>query len=386
MILSFAAGLHAGGDFFWSQLVLIVWLLTLGRTIVNLLLVPRLRHRTPRATPLLSVIIPARDEERTIERTVRAMLAQSYPTLELIVVNDRSTDATAAILASIDDPRLIVVNGVEPPYGWLGKPHALHLGASHAKGELLLFVDADVIYAPHAVEAAVAHIEGRDVALLTLFPCFEMRGFWEHVVMPNLSTFAFSFLPIWLTNRSRFRLLAIGGGTGNLVTREAYEKSGGHTALADAVIDDVGLARLMRRSGRRTEIVRADDDVHVRMYHGLREIVEGFTKNAFVAFNRSYLVALLFLPVAVAVHILPYVLALFGNPYAIAIVAVIALTRLILFTSLRYGVINALFAHPLMIGVWCWIMLRSIWYTGIRRQVHWRGRTYDSEKTKFGAD
>jgi hypothetical protein len=213
-----------------------------------------------------------------------------------------------------------------------------------------------------------------------------MHGFWEHVAMPNLATFAFSFLPIWLTNRSRFRLLAIGGGTGNLVTRAAYDRAGGHSALSDAVIDDVGLARLIRRNGMRTEIVRADPDVHVRMYHGLSEIVSGFTKNSFVAFNRSYLVALFFFPFALALHVLPYVFALLGNPFAIATVAVISLTRLILFTSLRYGVVNALFGHPLMIAVWCWIMLRSIWYTGIRREVQWRGRTYDSKKTKFGAD
>lgn len=333
--------------------------------------------------PLVSVVIPARDEERTIERTVRAMLAQTYPALELIVVNDRSTDATAAVLARIDDPRLVVVDAEEPPPGWLGKPSALHQGSLRARGELLLFVDADVIYEPDAITAAVAHMEERAVPMIALFPRLEMHGFWEHVVMPNLAVFAFTFLPVWLTNRTRIAVLAVGGGPGNLVRREDYDAAGGHVSLKDAVVDDVGLARLMRRHGRRTEVVRAEGLVSVRMYHGLGEIVRGFTKNAFAVFDYNWLVALLFLVLAVVFHILPYALALTGDRLALASVGLILLTRVILFRSIGYRLDNALLAHPLMIGVWCAIMLRSLWYTGIRRQLHWRGRTYDARNTRF---
>ena len=356
------------------------------RTILNLTLVPRLKARMPRATRRVSVIIPARDEERTIARTVRAFLAQTYPALEIIVVNDRSTDRTAEILISIDDPRLIVIHGEEPPAGWLGKPWALHQGSKRATGGLLLFVDADVIYEAEAVAAAVAAREDRDAPMIALMPHFEMHGFWEHVVMPNLAVFAFTFLPLWLGNRTRFVWFAVGGGTGNLVTREAYDAAGGHEALKTAVVDDVGLARLLRRRGMRTEAVLASEMVSVRMYHGLGEIVSGFTKNAFAVFSRSYAVALLFLGLAVVFHLLPYALALTGNALAIAAVALITLTRLILFASLRYRIDNALFGHPLMIGTWCVILLRSMWVTGIRRRLHWRGRDYDARRTRFGAD
>ncbi|HEX8407976.1 MAG TPA: hypothetical protein VF883_03870, partial [Thermoanaerobaculia bacterium] len=126
--------------------------------------------------------------------------------------------------------------------------------------------------------------------------------------------------------------------------------------------------------------------VSVRMYHGLREIVGGFTKNAFAVLGYNYFVGLLFFVLAIVVHILPYALALTGNVLAMNTIAVIALTRLILYTSLGYRIDNALLAHPLMIGTWCWILLRSIWFTGIRRQLLWRGRTYDAARTKFGAD
>jgi|SRR6185436_10248425 len=372
-----------------SLIVLIAWILALGRTILNLRLVPRLRVRQPRAFPLVSVIIPARDEERDIERSVRAMLAQTYPALEVIVVNDRSTDGTGAILERLasEDGRLVVLSGSEPPPGWLGKPAALHQGSLRARGELLLFVDADVVYAPDAVAAAVAYIEERGAPMITLLPHFEMRGFWEHVAMPNLPLFGFTMIPLWLVNRTRTPFLGLGGGAGNLVRREDYVTAGGHEALKAAVVDDVGLGRLFRSRGFRTEVVLANELVSVRMYHGLGEIVRGFTKNMFSVLGRSYGLALVFLVLGAIFHLLPYALALTGDRIAIATVLVIALTRSILFLALRcFRLDNALLGQPLMVGVWGWILLRSLWFTGIRRRLEWRGRRYDASRTRFGAD
>ncbi len=366
-----------------SYLILGFWVLAFARTLLNLALTPKLTPRLPRRFPRVSVIIPARDEERAIERTVRAFLAQTYSELEIIVVNDRSVDGTGEILARFET--LLVVDNEEPPVGWLGKPWALHQGSHRATGELLLFVDADVIYAPDAITAAVAHLESCDAALVSLFPRLEMHGFWEHIVMPNLAVFAFSFLPLWLANRIRTPLLAVGGGPGNLVRREDYEAMGGHESLKDAVIDDVALARLMRRGGRHTEVVRAERRVSVRMYHGLGEIVRGFTKNAFAVLGYNYVFAVLFFTLAIAFHLLPFALALTGNPVAIAAVALVILTRVVLFAAIGYRLDNAILGHPLMIGTWCWILVRSVWITGIRKQLHWRGRTYDAGNTKFGS-
>ena len=345
--------------------------------------------RQPRAFPLVSVIVPARDEERMIESAVRGMLAQTYPALEVIVVDDRSTDATGAILERLarEDERLVVLSGSEPPPGWLGKPAALHQGSLRARGELLLFVDADVLYAPDAILAAVAHFEERGAPMITLLPDFEMHGFWEHVAMPNLAVFAFTVVPLWLVNRSRIPFLGIGGGTGNLVRRDDYVTAGGHEALKAAVVDDVGLGRLFRRNGFRTEVVLAHELVSVRMYHGLGEIVRGFTKNMFAVLNRNYLTAFLFLILGGFFHLVPYALALCGDWIAIATVLIIGLTRSILFLALRcFRLDNALLGHPLMTGVWGWILLRSLWLTGVRRRLEWRGRRYDASRTRFGAD
>ena len=370
-----------------TSLLLLGWILAVLRTILNLLTVHRLKARMPAHVPLVSVIVPARDEEEDIERTVRALLAQTYPALEVVVIDDRSTDGTSAILARIDDPRLIVLRGEEePPPGWLGKPWALHQGSLRATGELLLFVDADVVYAPETVAAAVARFEESGVGLLTLFPRIGMKGFWEHIGMANLAVFAFTFLPLWLANRTRIPLLAVGGGPGNLVRRRDYDAADGHVALQDAVVDDVGLARLMRRHGYRTEAVLADDFVYVRMYHGLREVVEGFTKNGFTTFGRNYFTVGFLIILTFIAHIVPYILALTGDVMSIVTVGLITLSRIILFAALGYRMDNAIFGNVPMVLLWLYILIRSTWITGIRRQLHWRGRTYDARRTRFGAD
>jgi chlorobactene glucosyltransferase len=366
-----------------EALLLLLAVAALLNTIVNLLTAPRLRAAAePAVLPPLSVIIPARNEERVIERTVRAMLAQSYQPLEVIVVDDRSTDSTGAILRSFRDPRLVVVEGSEPPPGWLGKPWALDLGSRRATGELLLFADADICYAPGALEAAVRHFRKRGVALLALMPRFVLRGFWENVLMPYLAEFLFMLFPIRLGNASRSERLAVGGGAGNLVSREVYDALGGHQTLRDAIVDDIGIARLFRRAGYRTELVLADDFVSVRMYHGLREIVEGFTKNAFSVFDRSYVLVTMAVFATLVLNLLPYVLACLGHPISLVTVAVVTTMRLVLSAGLGYRLDVALVAQPLMMVVWTWIFVRSMWHTGVRRRLAWRGRSYDAGGTR----
>jgi chlorobactene glucosyltransferase len=376
----------------FALIVLILWVVVLAATLLNLALIPRLRavHDDVVPQPLVSVIIPARDEARVIERTVRAFLAQRYAALEVIVVDDRSVDGTGAILARIaaEDPRLIVVRGEEPPPGWLGKPAALHRGSQHAHGEILLFVDADVIYAPDAVGAAVAYFQRSGVAMIALLPHFEMETLAEKILMPQLPMAVFSFIPTFLSNRTRLPRLGIGGGPGNMIRRDVYESFGGHEELRDSVVDDVSLARLVRQRGGRTHAVRADDLISIRMYHGFGEVIEGFTKNSFAVFGRSVVVTLIVAVCSVALHSLPYALIFYPplRVLSLATVVTISLTRLILFRSLRYGTLNALLFHPPMTLIWAYIFLRSMWITGIRGELHWRGRKYDAASTQFGGD
>lgn len=371
----------------FAGVVLAVWFLVFLQTLANLRTIPRLRAgQPPTNRPFVSIVIPARNEARVIERSVRAFLAQDYEHFEVIVVNDRSTDATLEILRSFDDPRLTVIDGSETPAGWLGKPWAMEQAAARARGELLLIVDADLIYSPAALSATVAEIESRDAALIGLWPRLEMRTFAEQVAMPMLSFFGFCMIPLWLANRSRAVSLAIGGGSGNLIRRPALDAIGGFTALKDAVVDDVALARRARQLGHVTYICRADDLISVRMYHSASEIVDGFTKNVFIASGRSYAWAALNVAAMFLFHLSPYILAIAGDPLAIATVILISVTRVVLFGSLRFRLDNAIFLHPLMVGFWAYIFVRSVWFTGVRNELRWRGRVYDAAATRFGAE
>ncbi len=254
---------------------------------INAATIARLSKAAPMpagALPAVSVVIPARNEARDIEAAVRSHLAQDHPELEVVVVDDRSTDDTAAILARLAkaDARLTVVAGVEPPPGWMGKPHALFQGVSRARHGLLLVADADVRYDPPALREAVAFLSSRRLDLITFFPRVEMSGFWENVLMPYLAA-AYMWGPAFFVNSDLQKRFAAGGGTGMLVRREALEAAGGYETLRASVIDDIGLGIRVRRAGGRCRMVLADDRVRLRMYRGFREVVDGFTKNiAFV--------------------------------------------------------------------------------------------------------
>lgn len=384
-----------------ASVCLVVWVGAIVMVLLNLRLLPRLRtdDAEMRALPSLAVVIPARNEERDIGRAVRALVGQDYPSLEVVVVNDQSTDSTREILAAIaaESPRLRVVDGEPPPPGWLGKPWALQQGALAAHAELILFCDADVDYEPGSLRAVVSDFVGRDLEGIALLPKMEMHGFWEHVLIVQLPFAAFSFLPLFLSNSNQSPVLGVGGGPGNLLYRATWMRIGTHERLRSAVVDDVALMQLIRHENGKTGVVVASDLVSVRMYRGLREIVAGFSKNAFHAMGGTVPRALGAIAVMALVNVLPYVLAVAGVASVIrgatpevahwlglaALMAVLAV-RVILFRDLGYRLDNALFGHPLMTAVWLGVMSRSLWRVGIRRTLVWRGRGYDARTARFG--
>jgi chlorobactene glucosyltransferase len=351
-------------------------------------------RRIPARPPLVSTVVPARNEERGIEEAVRSHLAQDYPRHEVIVVDDRSDDATGTILARLaaENPRLTVVSGVEPPAGWLGKPHALYQGAQAAHGDLLLFSDADVRYAPGAVREIVALLEEDRLDLVALFPRLEMHGFWENVLMAYLPV-SYFFGPAFLLNSDRQRRFAVGAGAGMLVRASAYRTAGGHEAIRDSVIDDLHLASRVRRAGGRCRMVRADRSMRLRMYRGLREIVDGFTKNMAYVFEGAWG---LFLGATTVLTTLAWslpaavlVARALGAPVpqVDVVVAAIGLGLIVLARAgiaifLGYPLWPAL-THPFMAIVWVGILFRSLAWRFLRREMRWRGRTYPASSARF---
>lgn len=365
--------------------------------LVNLAVLPKLSARTQasgESMPFVSVVIPARNEEKDIRAAVASHLSQGSSELEVVVVDDRSTDGTPQILADLarNDSRLRIVEGKEPPPGWLGKPHALWEGAQAARGDLLLFADADVRYQPGAVAAAVSFLTERGADFLAIVPRIESHGFWENVLMPNLLYLLYCG-PAFLANSDRARWMAIGGGAGNLIRRSTYEAIGSHESLKDSVIDDVHLALRVKRSGFRTRVARAEDLVAVRMYRGFREVWNGFSKNAAYLFSgvlgivlTGFLLATFLLALAPPVILAA---AALGAPAAVShwilaagVFLLLMLTRAALARAIGEPVWPC-WTHSLLAAVWTGIILRSLFHRIVQKRLTWRGREFDARAARF---
>lgn len=250
--------------------------------LVNVLTAPTLdRAPAPRERPRVSVLVPARNEEATLERCLAGLLDQDWPELEVLVLDDHSSDATGAIARRIAerDTRLRVLQGQPLPRGWTGKAWACHQLAGRAGGELLVFTDADNRHAPHALRATVGWMQRHRLEMLSAFPQQIVRSAGEVLVVPTVDLILYSLLPLWLTLYGRHSSLAAANGQWLAFTREGYRRVGGHQAVRGEVVEDVELARRAKRRGLRTLTTAGTGTVYGTMYGSWSEVREGFGKN-----------------------------------------------------------------------------------------------------------
>ena len=356
---------------------------------------PNLSDIAPIEGPLVSVVIPARNESATIEAVVHSVLASSYGAFELLVVDDRSTDDTAAIVERIAarDPRVRLVRGEPLPDAWYGKPWACLQGARAGAGGLLLFTDADTRHEPELLGRAVAALEREQADLVTVAPHQRCVTFWERLVMPQ----------IWLllglryhpreVNRARRERDVIANGQFILTTREAYDAVGTHAAVQHEVAEDLALAQAYLRQGRRIHFAFAERLMETRMYQSLPQLVEGWSKNIYLGSRRSFpheptrraLVPAMLLA-AIGFWLIPPMVLLAGTlgtdvgPLARPALAAAALS--VLFWGLiSYGMkipVAYGLLYPLGALMAIYIVLRSTWRG--ERRVEWRGRVYGTTR------
>ena len=250
-----------------------------GRRLRHLHLLPR---PDPREVPTVSVVVAARDEERGIAPALRSLLAQEGAAIEVIAVDDRSGDATGAILdrTAATDPRLRVLHVAELPEGWLGKNHALWLGAQSARGELLLFTDADVVMEPDAVARAAGYLAHEGLDHVTAVPRVVMPGVLLQTFGVAFTIFFSLFTRPWKVRDPRSRA-HVGIGAFNLLRADVYRRIGTHRAIAMRPDDDLKLGRLVKKNGFTQEFLVGDRLISVEWYHSVREAVRGLRKNAF---------------------------------------------------------------------------------------------------------
>jgi chlorobactene glucosyltransferase len=270
------------------------WLLLL--VAAPLLLVRRVRlaaYSAPPAdaAPLVSVIVPARNESVNISVCVASLLNSVYPRFEIIVVDDGSVDGTAdivRILADHSDGRVQLVQGEPLPGGWLGKPWACWQGYRRASGELLLFTDADTRHEDTLLGHAVGALRQRQADLVSVMPRQLMLGFWERLILPQIFTIlSLRYHDLLQINRTTRVRDVIANGQFILVAREAYDAVGGHEAVRGDVVEDQRLAQRMVASGRSVFMAHAQELMETRMYRSLSGIVEGWSKNLALGARRA---------------------------------------------------------------------------------------------------
>ena len=324
--------------------------------------------------PVISVIVPARNEEASLPACLASLVSQTGVTFEIIVVDDGSTDRTRAVAQTFPDVRVI-----EPPplpSGWTGKNSAMVAGTHEAKGKWLLFTDADTVHKPGSLALAVAEAEANHADLLSYSPEQDVRGFWERAVMPVIfAELARKYPPSRVSDFSKN--LAAANGQYLLISRRAYDAVGGHAAIAQSLLEDVALARTVRDASLRIRFRYGGDAVRTRMYRGFRQMREGWTKNLVLLFPNAVALALLrlleFLFVCVCLCVA--VLAIYVGEWRHSIIFFIPM----LLTFMRISAARFSWSSNVLgifgLPVFSYLLLRSK-LRHASGAVSWKGRTY----------
>ena len=332
--------------------------------------------------PRVSVMIPARNEEKRIAPCLETLLAGDLPGLEILVLNDHSSDGTADVVRRFSqrDSRIRLLSGRDLPPGWTGKAWACQQLAREARGDLLVFVDADTRFSHTAISQAVRLAEQKNADLLSLWPHLEAKTWSEHLVIPFVHLFILLYLPHWLGGRSA----SLGAANGQflLFRRKAYEKLGGHESVSGHLVEDIALARKMRAGGYRvlnrdgTNPGHAIAFVRCRMYDNFRDLWHGFTKNLYPAFDGRLGAFVFFQFFQATVFLGPFLLLPFfpRDPILWIEVAIILSLRFALAHRFRQSWLGATL-HPLG-QVLVFSIAANSWLQTVRRRLPWRGRHY----------
>lgn len=377
------------------------------QTIVNLCCLYSLRWRILKGKtdqlaeeqlPLISVLIPARNEENRIAPCLESLLQQDYPNYEIIVLEDRSEDKTREVCERVlaKKSESTIISGSDLPDGWVGKCWACHQLSQHAKGDWLLFTDADTWHAPNSLRASYELASSRNISLLSAWP-LQITGSWsERLIIPLFYFLGFSIMGLWT---QRLCLLfpklismlpegwqrSLGGANGQYLffSRSGYEAIGGHEVVSSHMVEDVALGReviLRSKEGLRLLNCYSDGLVRCRMYENFDELWEGFSKNLWPSFEKNYFGFISAGTFLFLTQVLPFVFLIYcpaqWKPLIGLQILLILMTRTLLTVRFRTALIS-LVAHPIGVMIGLVIGVRS-WYLDRIGQLTWKGRVYKS--------
>lgn len=340
--------------------------------LANLLFLQRLPAASG-CDALVSILVPARNEENNVPQLIEEVLSQSHQNFELIIFNDQSTDDTAKIVESYcsQDSRIQLINSEELPSGWTGKNFACHTLANNAKGEYLLFLDADVQISGDIIGRTLSAMQKHKLALLSIFPVQKMVSTGERLVVPNMNYILLSLLPLILVRKSKFSSLSAANGQFMLFDAGKYKQYQLHKKVSMQRVEDIQIARMLKYGQEKIACLSSTNQVQCRMYNGYREAINGLSRSVIMFFGNSFVAALLFWLITTL-----GIASIILNMHAIGVVIYVCfLVSIRLMTSIvskQNLLLNLLLGYPqkLVLGV---IILKAI-RAKIKKEFEWKGR------------
>lgn len=363
-----------------------IFILCLGSflvwTVFNSFFMPRLPESSSLdGNPLLSVMVPMRNEERNVKALIASLKRSTYPNCEFIILNDQSTDRTQQLLEAetAGDSRFTLLQGGELPAGWVGKVHACHQLQGAATGEYLLFVDADISFSPGSFGQSLSLLQKKKAKSLSGFPAFEVSPFLSKLLVPMQHFVVFFHLPLPLANYASFPAATAAHGAWMLFEREAYDAIGGHQAVRNSLVEDVHISREIKRAGHRMLLANVTKSVSSKMYETNPEVWEGFLKNSYTGIGRSPLIAIGLALFYTTFYIAPLFIAAIGiltlNWLLFIPYILISLQQLYIMLRTRQNPVLA-FLMPLQAGAMIAVLLHAMKKSWSKQAYSWKGRNY----------
>ena len=338
--------------------------------------------------PLISILIPARNEAENISRCLKSLLKQDYPNMEIIVLDDNSSDGTGKVVEEIaqKDNRVRLVDGAPLEDGWIGKNFASHQLSKHAKGEFFIFTDADTLHFPKTVSSALGALIATKVDALSTYPRQIMVTFAERMTVPIINTALQCFIPFILIKKSKSPLFCTALGQFMMFKRGTYEKIGGYESIKGHLVDDIQISKRVKKEGLKFMVFDGRNTIFCRMYKNLKGVIIGLAKSIYPAFNGNILALFSFTGVLTATLLVPFVLLplgafLFDWPAAIIrlmIIQVIIVLAIKTMFAIRYKqrMLDILLA-PVSMAIIDALIFLSFFQAKYGEGLLWKGRVYD---------
>jgi len=369
-------------------------------TVILVIALSNLRYLKPlsdksplRVFPRVSILLPARNEERNLESCVRSLLAQKYHDFQIVVLDDESSDSTWQILVSLasEDDRIRIIKGKPLPEGWIGKNWACHQLSQVADGELLLFTDADTRHHPSILSDAISAMMAGEADLITAIPHEEVISWAERLAIPVIFFCMMCFVPLGLAYRLRAPILSATIGQFMMFRKTAYRRIGGHAAIKQNAVDDIALGRNIKSHGLRWHLYDGRDRIRCRMYEDFSQVYQGLSKNLFAVFNYKLTITLFIWVWLSIVFFSPLiVLALWFIGMTIPSLSILLAATSVAIASVLWGITYWRFGFPryltflypvsmilvftiAMSSIILTLMGRTTWKgrTLVRQDVHW---------------